>query len=331
MLDKFYYESNDKAYTLYFGDLGGMYINESDIRGYSWSYSKNNLYISNFHKEPVEKNIPVLFVGDSQKHLIDMRNHAFYVFERDVLIGKPGKIYINGYYLECFVIGASNRGYIYPKHIETTFTIVAEGPVWKKETTFQFLPTSREASDDGIDFNFDFNFDLGLSKDEKNNTIENDAIVESEFIMTIYGRCTDPDVEINGHHYRINGTIAENERVVITSSKPKNRRGIKKYNNDDGSIDDWFGHRWKEESVFQPIPSGVSPINYDGTFGFEITLIDERSEPPWEYTEERVPDESVDETPEEPVIDAKDYEYLLDMTGADILDSYGDNVEVEVI
>ena len=40
-----------------------------------------------------------------------------------------------------------------------------------------------------------------------------------------------------------------------------------------------FDLRNKEESVFEQIPPGKLALDWSGTFGFDLTLYEERSEP----------------------------------------------------
>ena len=48
----------------------------------------------------------------------------------------------------------------------------------------------------------------------------------------------------------------------------------------DGSTENCFNYRNKDSYIFEKIPSGTSNIS-SGNFNFEITLLEERSEPKW--------------------------------------------------
>ena len=316
MLDRFYYESSDGKYKVEFGDEKGIYVNEHDVRGYQWQYkeSRNNIY--GFYKKFREKNLPLMFIGTDQKHLDEIRNNAFFVFERDVKLGKYGKLWINGYYLECFMVQSANSGFQHERYIVTNFNVLSSD-TWKKETTYTFEKVERKTDGNELDLPYDFSYDLGASNDDLVKTINTNCIGECDFKLTIYGSVTNPDIIIGDYHYSITGTIAPNERVEIVSSE--NKRSIRIYA-EDGTFIDWFGRRNKESSVFRKIPEGYVKVSHDGTFGFDLTLIDSRSEPPWEHDYS----ETVEATSTTSTM------YLVDSNGQYILDSNDESIELGV-
>ena len=48
-----------------------------------------------------------------------------------------------------------------------------------------------------------------------------------------------------------------------------------------GTIQSIFEKREKKNSVFKWIPSGELILNWDGTFGFDLTIYKERGAPKW--------------------------------------------------
>lgn len=106
--------------------------------------------------------------------------------------------------------------------------------------------------------------------------IENPSFTSSNFVMTVYGFADTPSVMIAGHPYTIHATVYEGERIVIDSS---NRTVIKIGRL--GEVTNLYNSREKRYSVFQKIPSGVSPVIWAGSYGIDILLKDERSEPEW--------------------------------------------------
>ena len=42
-----------------------------------------------------------------------------------------------------------------------------------------------------------------------------------------------------------------------------------------------FDYRDKENDIFLPVEPGVNTVIYDGSFDFDITLVQQRSEPLW--------------------------------------------------
>ena len=42
-----------------------------------------------------------------------------------------------------------------------------------------------------------------------------------------------------------------------------------------------FSDRNRDDYIFEKIPSGSNDVSWDGAFGFDVTLLEERSEPKW--------------------------------------------------
>ena len=97
-----------------------------------------------------------------------------------------------------------------------------------------------------------------------------------EFRLTLYGPSINPQVTINGHPYLINDTLEASDYVVIDSRSNK----VTKYLAN-GTTLNIFDLRGKVNSVFQQIPGGTLTMNWAGTWGFDLTLFEERSEPRW--------------------------------------------------
>lgn len=94
--------------------------------------------------------------------------------------------------------------------------------------------------------------------------------------MTIYGPCVDPKIIVNGYPYQVNDTLEAGEYIVIRSREKK----VMKYLSN-GTIQSIFEKREKKNSVFKRIPSGELILNWDGTFGFDLTIYKERGAPKW--------------------------------------------------
>ena len=70
--------------------------------------------------------------------------------------------------------------------------------------------------------------------------------------------------------------IEKGQRVEIDS----NKRTIKLIKQN-GSIENRFWEADKKSYIFEKIPTGENAVQYDGTFGFDLILLDRRSEPGW--------------------------------------------------
>lgn len=307
-----YYLSADKKERIDFD--GRTYgIADMDIFGHKWSYEERNEKIEKFKRGLLEKEIEINISDDANA---SWQNHYAYiqdVFDKDIINNKRGKLYVNGYYLECNVYAEETEDQFrnWCDFQTCVFKIISDRPVWVKETKVSFLPykeqqeekeeTTTEAEDNkeeeiplakGIALK-EFNFDLKKKEEKKKKktlfdypfdykgvygrkTLENTAFFECDFIMTFYGFTENPSINIGGHPYKVNVTLYEGERLVIDS-----RAGTVKKIGRLGEIEDEYNAREKEYSVFKKVPAGINTVSWSGGFGVDITLIEERSQPKW--------------------------------------------------
>lgn len=258
----------------------GIYVNYNDLHDYSWSIVSENNKISQFEKGIVNKTIPLkIYCTDTEKGLA-IKNQLMEIAEKDVLAMQYGKIVIGDYYLKCYIIGSTKGNYLIHKgYLEVTLTIATDLPQWVCETTQSFFKEGNpvevyDVSSNYLDYPFDYSIDYLNSLHERR--INNTNFVSSEFEMIIYGAVSNPIVFIGGHAYEVCCEVSENEYLTINSRTKT--IVLTRYN---GEKVNCFKHRNKQSYVFEKIPSGNNIVVWNGNWGFDITLFEERSEPKW--------------------------------------------------
>ena len=121
---------------------------------------------------------------------------------------------------------------------------------------------------------YDYPYDYTVSHVYQNIVCE--AIGSSNFRILIYGEALNPSVVIGGHTYAINGTVGKGETLLIDSLN----RTIT-LTTAQGNKVNWFDKRGRGHYIFEPIPAGKSDVSWSGEFGFDLTVIEKRSEPRW--------------------------------------------------
>lgn len=259
------------------GMENGMYLNHSDILNYSWNYDVLNNRISRFYRSIANKKLPIVVIGKTDAEAIAAKNRLFEIAETDVIANLPGKIYVGEYYVTGFITASEKSKYLHRKrysNLSLTFTSV--DPAWMKEKThvFGMGSTDNLAGAYGVDYPFDYPFDYAASV--KNRQILADSIGSSKFKLKIYGEAENPAINIGGHVYAVTGRIRQGESLLIDSTNKTIT-----LTSATGAKVNWFDKRNRESYIFQPIPAGLNSVTYNGTFGFDLTVIEERSEPKW--------------------------------------------------
>lgn len=251
------------------------YVFENDLHDYSWNIVEKNNRIAGFTRGIVKKTVPVCLHCRDTERGFELRNRLFELTEKDVIAKKPGRLVLSGYYLECYITASKKSEYLYRKrHMSVALELAVEHPFWCRETAASFFPHSGSGTAVGLDYPYDYPCDY-------TNTVQSDSLLNpgftaSKFRLIIYGACVNPSVAIGEQIYRVNCSVGAGEHLVIDS---KNKEIY--LANSGGTKINKFKDRYKQSYIFEPIPSGESGLTWDKSFGFDLVLIEERSEPRW--------------------------------------------------
>lgn len=259
--------------TLEFGK-DGLYINESDLLDFAWSVTSKNNHISGFSKGIISRNLTLFLKCKTYEKGLKIKNKLFEVCEKDVLSVKHGRIIIGDYYLRCYVVESKKTECsLVNGYMQFKVKVTSDLPYWIKETKSIFGYGS-VGGGSNLDFNNDFDYDYtsNMLGEELNNT----GFMPANFKMLIYGPAEKPSVNIGGHTYAVNASVAKNEYLEIDSiAKTVVLRHA------DGSQTNCFHVRNRNSYIFEKIPVGANLVSIAGDYKFEITLLEERSEPKW--------------------------------------------------
>lgn len=273
MLEKLRYINSGKE-ELAFGE-GGIYVNYNDLRDYEWGYDAVNGKISSFKKEIKEKTLPVLIKAGSEEEGLRIKNELFEIAEKDVLKKSHGKIVLGDYYLKCFIIGSKKKNYLIDKgYLEVELKIATDYQMWTKETTTAYKAGAVATTGKNKDYPHDYSYDY--ANGSQNKTLLNEGLADADFEITIYGACMNPMIVIGGHSYNVNTELLTGEYLKINSKEKKIYKV--KY---DGEVVNQFNLRNREYYIFKKISAGANNVSWSGMFGFDVTLLEERSEPKW--------------------------------------------------
>lgn len=260
-----------------------------DLFNYSWSYNRSEDYrnrgakITSFKRNLAEHSIEVDVFAATEELYINAINDLCDITDYDVQLLRPGRLYVDGSYLDCYMIASSKEQWESPAlYLQNMLTLVAEYPIWWCERFFSFgvIDVSDSEEDDdftladavGADFPYDFANDATL------RMIDNSGAYRgSEFILRIYGPAHNPSITAGEALYSVETDLEINEVLEINSYM----RTIVKRNTISGVSQNCFGSRSRDNDIFARIPSGHISLYYSGDFAFDLVLLEDRSEPLW--------------------------------------------------
>jgi hypothetical protein len=251
----------------------GIFVNIGALRDYEWKVTSKGNKISKLSRGVQTRKLPVVIMCATEEEGIAARNRLFETFEKDALALQHGKIVVGNYYFRCFVTKSTKADYLRSKRfMELSLTLSSDYPYWVMEKLQTFGKV--EEIGDGIDYPFDFSFDY--LTDISSTSLFNGHFVPANFKIVVYGPCVNPAINIAGHTYQVDCTVAEGEYLTIDSTAKKIF-----VTRADGSTENQFNNRNKSSYIFEKIPSGSNPVTWNGDFGFDVVLMEERSEPKW--------------------------------------------------
>ena len=253
----------------------GIFVDTGELHDYEWQVTKKNDRISALKRGVVKRKLPVVIICKTEAEGVAAKNRLLEVVEKDALAMKHGKIIVGQYYFRCFVTKSKKKDYLITKrYMKLTLTLTSDFPYWVKEETFTFRKLSEDTGGKNLDFAHDHPFDYssGMGNKKLNNT----GFVPTDFKMIIYGACTDPAVYVAGHLYQVFCEVKSGEYLTIDSvTKRIYLTAV------DGTTTNVFHLRNRENYAFEKMPSGTNAVIWEGDFGVDIVLLEERSEPKW--------------------------------------------------
>lgn len=247
------------------------FANPQEMTNFGWQKDEEA-----FSRTEQSRSFDVTIVG-ARASVAQARNELCRICDYDTSRGDAGRFYVGDYWLNCNLTEVSTKDCT-NGHILMTVALTPSGAAWHCENPLQYIVGARtQPTTDGVGKGFPHGFPYGYvgggrGQDVVRNTFDSPAA----FRLIIYGPCVQPEIIIAGHTYKMLLDLDTGERCVVDSTTKK----ITRYAPDNTAFN-VFAKRYKPESIFEEIPRGTSVIQWDKTFGFDLVLVDARSEPVW--------------------------------------------------
>lgn len=246
------------------------------IRGREWGYSVGYRAIAGATRAARKCSLSVTFldlsVADELRRLAD----------RDVSMSTPGTLAVGGWSQRVYITAAEPTS-ISRAHMAAEMDVVLLDGVWRKGHTVAFERLTASAGDgDFLDLPYDLSYDLGVPATRKYLDVGSWGAAPLRFV--VYGPCVNPAVRIDGNWYRVDVTVPDGGYLVVDPlATPRSVTMVAA----DGSTADAFAKARRGdglgsgEYIFQPASPGVHEVEWDRSFGFDLTWYEEEGEPPW--------------------------------------------------
>lgn len=207
------------------------------------------------------------------------RSALYDVPSADVEAMKPGRLYVDDWYLVCYISGASqSRGADMAGKADYSITVSTAMPFWRRDTLKSL--TERLESVDGLDYAYDYAYDYGHAP--LMNFVDNRMYHSADMLIRLYGPCSFPTVVIAGNTYGVNANINQGDRIEIDTSE-KTVRLVKL----DGTVENAFADAYGDYSessgsyIFERLPHGQHAVSWSGTFNLDVVVVERANEPRW--------------------------------------------------
>ena len=266
-------------------DIQNVKLKTAQLHKYEWKANgtayKYGELLQTFTKDVQIFDAKFKVFGTARERMAKL--NAFHdATEHDIMLMQSGKLIVDGYTIECYVI-ASDTAAPTDEALESTndVQIYCPYPFWLKENKYEIQATGADQIIDGLDFPFDLPCDLGVSGYRR--VIPFDASIPLDFRLVLYGVLTNPAIYINGHLYEVNVTVPQNSTLTISSIEKNDREKAVVLTYPSGTQTSVLYARNRDSYIFEPIKpqNGQVIVSTAQSMNFDLYLIEKRSEPKW--------------------------------------------------
>ena len=256
-----------------FRAAGPWHYYGTDLHDYEWEADTVNDRAVSFRRKPREFSIKAVMDGGSAAE----RDRATDVFDYDVAAGEAGTLRVGASEMRCWVTASSKDLWWFDgRYMVAELTVRADEPVWTRETVLQFRKEAGDASSADLEFPYDFPHDW--KNDDVSSTLMSPYSKDCAPRITVYGPAVNPYVIIGDNRYQVDATVPDSGLLVVDA-----REHTIVIKDAYGRAENAFsaGVRSDGANVFAKVPTGNSAVSWSGSFGFDVALVEERSEPAW--------------------------------------------------
>lgn len=272
------------TYTNHLGDVvriadgGHLHLLETSLLDHRWEYKSDGQRIWGLRLGARKFELPIGMLGGS----LAERTELYRALEADAVAAELGTLGFQGYSLICLPVATSLAAWWFSDGIEErAVEFVAPRPLWTREVVSRFpivVADERDAVD--LDHPHDYAHDWKRGASTA-RSIMVDTVGPAEFRLIVYGPASNPFVVVGGNRYQVDVAVPAGSRLEL-DTRDRTVRLVGAFGDVTNCYDQRVrGRRGGGSYAFQPLPRGISDVQCDNTFGFDVMVHDERTEPAW--------------------------------------------------
>lgn len=227
-------------------------------------------------REPRDLEVPVTVAQVADPRPI--MDELYETCASDLAADTTGRLYVGDWWMPAVLVSSAKslwwRGRA-PVTYELTFH--SPRPWWVRERTYQFFPVAEVGS--ALDYPHDYPFDYGGIGQA--DFVTSGSPYASDFVLRVYGPATNPYVMVGGNRYEVDVTVPDGGLLVVDSAAAtvtlSDAQGVSA-NSFGDTPDSGAG---SGSYIFEPIRPGDQQVSWDGTFGFDLIVMERRDERKW--------------------------------------------------
>lgn len=246
----------------------------SGVRGRAWTYKLGRRGVTGISLDAVKAELETTFLDEA------VADRLRRIADKDLRDRTPGTLVVAGEWRRTCYVVASEPSSIFAGAHREKLMLALLGSGWKRSRLHSFPVREEQASEGGYDFAHDWGLDF--MRGPAPRFLDGGDLGDSDFRLVVYGPATNPAVTVAGNVYALKldipaggHAIVDSTDCTIVSVAPG------------GAVSNAFGAGIRGAGkgggryIFQPIPEGVSDVAASGAFGFDLTVYETESEPPW--------------------------------------------------
>ena len=274
------------------------YLDIEPLLDYQWSYSQKEKrrgnIIAGFAKDIQSMDLTLNILARETRRRDEAIDEFNNLIEADIYDGIAGKIWLNDWYTRGYIISSQNTKWQYGKPIvQKKVKLVREQENWyhsvrignfgntEQEEAFNFvedeIKTFERYEGDGVSLLEGYNYEFDYMADiQSQQRISNPNATPCEFIISIQGYVNRPVVQIGENVIAVDVEVPHGANLQVDSSAKTAILTLA-----DGTMINVFGARDPDYYLFARIPSGNNIVTWNGSYMWEVKMLEERSEPRW--------------------------------------------------